>query len=104
MKGSIEDATHAALNQQFLSNSTRVAIGASSATSAVLAAGRHRVVADVACYIAQGPSTVTAIAANSPYLPANVIDYIFVSAPATDGYLACITNGGTAGTLDINKE
>ena len=104
MKGSLDDATHAALNQQFLSNSTRVAISGTSATSAALAVGRHRVVADTACYIAQGPSTVTAIAANSPYLPGNVIDYIFVSAPATDGYLAVITNSGTAGTLDINKE
>jgi len=100
--GNSNDAGYGALNQQLSSAPTTVSLSTTTATSAALGIGRHRVISTVDCYVRQGASTVVSTSSMS-WLPAGVIDYIFVSAPTTDGYLAGITASGT-GTLFITRQ
>ena len=98
-RGDTRDAEIAATNQQLINGSTRVVANSAAQLSGSLGVGRYRVVSDVDCFILQGASTVTANVTGCPYLPAKVIDYIFVDAAAR-GYVSVITNGDT-GMLDI---
>ena len=98
---SIDDAAYSSLAQKFTNAPTRVSVSSTTATSALLAAGRYRIVCDVPCFVKQGGSTITA-ATTDNYLPADAIDYMVVNS-ATDGYLAGITSA-PSGTLYIMKQ
>ena len=100
--GNSTDAGYAALNQDLKSAPVTRTLSTTTATSSVLALGRHRIVSTVDCYVRQGASTVVSTTSMS-YLPAGVIDYIFVSSATTDGYVAGITALGT-GTLFITAQ
>jgi hypothetical protein len=75
--------------------------GTTAANATALATGRHRVVSTIDVYLQQGTSTIEATAADS-FLPAGVVDYIWVNGTDSD-YLAGITDGGT-GTLFITLQ
>lgn len=72
----------------------RVSLSGASARSTALTEGReHRVIADGACYLRQGGSSVSA-ATTDTYLPANTAMVIRVTAGG-NAYVAGITSGGT---------
>lgn len=95
------DAENSALYQDFTSACVVRSVSGTTAKTAALSTGRHRIVCDVACFISQEPQASAVATANDHYLPADTVDYIFVC-DANDT-VAAITAGAT-GNLYISLQ
>ncbi len=99
----IEDLQQELLAPRLL-DSEVVTIGAASAATPQLAVGTYRISATVDCWVRQGGSSVTSVAATdgSSYLPGGQIDYITVTG-SSDDYLAVI-QATEAGSLSVTAQ
>ena len=83
--------------------SSSVNVNATSHVSSALGNNQlYRIVADVACFVAQGDNSVVAYTANGHYLPANTFLNVYVGDDEDDNYIAAISSG--SGKLYISAK